>query len=174
VKTILLLSIWLGVGGLVWGAEVVETNLEVSIAIPQQGDQRVLDYSARNPHFHVLVTNTSDRPQRIYQEWCSWGYYALWFELSDAKGNTWTARKTETVWFKNWPAVWTIPAHECLVLDVQFADRNLWKGFPEAGWPSQTFTMRAVFQIFPDHYSRPGAVWSGRIVSKADKYVFRR
>ena len=73
----------------------VETNLEVSIAIPERNGKRVLEYSSRNPHFHVVVTNTSDKPQRLWREWCSWGYYCLYFELSDGKGRKWMPRKRD-------------------------------------------------------------------------------
>jgi hypothetical protein len=70
-----------------------ETNLAVSIAVPVQSGERGLEYSVRHPHFHVLVANTSDMPQRVWQEWCSWGWDALSFEFTDGKGKTWTATK---------------------------------------------------------------------------------
>src|SRR5689334_5393430 len=47
----------------------------------------------RRAHFHVILTNRSHQPQRIWTEGCSWGYYALSFELTDSAGKTWTVTK---------------------------------------------------------------------------------
>ena len=126
----------------------------------------------RDPHFHVIISNTSDKPQRIWREWCSWGYYGLSFEFTDATGKTWIAKKKPRDWTRNLPDFWTVGARESLVLDVHFADAKTWDGFPQPQGASQPFTMRAVFEFKPDDKSRQHSVWTGRAVSKADKYVF--
>jgi hypothetical protein len=151
-----------------------EASIELAIAVPQRHGDRVLEYSEPSPHFHVILTNTSEKPQRIWREWCSWGYYALSFEVTDAKRKTWTVSKRAREWDKNFPDYWSIKPHECLVLDVQFADTDIWEGFPRPSTVSETFTMRALFQIQPDKKSQEFAVWTGRAISKADKYVFYR
>jgi len=151
---------------------LADTNaaLSVSIAVPQNRiGERAVFTSVQGPHFHVMITNTSDQPQRIWQEWCSWGYFALAFELTDQSGQKWIVRKEPREWSKNYPDFWTIESQEQLVLDVEFGKTGLWDGLP----PSHgTFTMRAIFEIRPDEFLMKHSVWTGRIVSKADKYVF--
>ena len=84
------------------------------------------------------------------------------------------AGKKARGWDKNFPDYWTIKPHECLVLDVQFADTDIWERFPRLSSVSETFTMRALFEIRPDKESRELSVWTGRAVSRAEKYVFYR
>ena len=54
-----------------------KSAITVSIAIPVHGEQRPLN---KNEHFHVLVTNTSDKPLRLWTDRFSWGYDNLSFE----------------------------------------------------------------------------------------------
>jgi len=175
-KPVLLLSLLLTVPRIATSVPGADSPIAVSIAVPHHGTERVVGSGSygRDPHFHVIVSNLSDRPQRIWREWCSWGYYALSFELSDENGKTWTVKKKPRDWTMNNPDYWTVEPHECLVLDVHFADTNIWEGFPRPSGVSQAFTMRAVFEIRPDKESHESAAWTGRAVSKADQYVFYR
>jgi len=174
VKTTHLLSILVAAICLTSVSRAAETNIEVSIAIPKRNGKRVLEYSARSPHFHVIVANTSDKPQRIWREWCMWGYYALSFELTEQDGKTRTIKKKPRSWTKNFPDYWTVGPHESLVVDVEFADTSTWEGFPQPSGVSQSFTMRAVFEIPQGDQAQQHSVWTGRVVSKADEYVFYR
>lgn len=153
-------------------SEAADSPIAVSIAVPQRGTERVLEYHGESRHFHVIISNTSDKPQRIWREWCSWGYYGLSFEFTDATGKTRTAKKKPKRWVKNYPDFWTVAAHENLVLDVQFSDTDIWEGFPRPKGVSEAFTMRAVFEFQPDDQSQKNSVWTGRVVSKAEKYMF--
>lgn len=171
-KPALLLSLCLFGLSVLSSALAADSPIEISIAVPQRGNDRVLEYYGSNPHFHVIVSNVSDKPQRIWREWCSWGYDGLSFEFTDAAGKTWIATKKPGEWTKNFPDFWTIPPNESLVLEVFFADADVWEGFPRPQGVSEAFTMRAIFEFQPDDQSRKHSVWTGRVVSKADKYVF--
>jgi len=155
--------------------EAADSVISVAIAVPAHGSHRVLEYSGgHESHFHVLISNVSDKPQKIWREWCSWGYYALSFEITDESGKTWTATKKARDWDKNFPDSWTLAAKETLVLDVHFAGSDTWEGFPRPSGVSQTITIRAIFEISPDKDSQRDSVWTGRALSKADKFVIYR
>jgi len=62
--------------------------------------------------------------------------------------------------------------HESLVLDVHFGDSESWEGFPRPEHGSQPITMQVVFEFKPDDEARQHAVWTGRVTSKADKFIF--
>jgi hypothetical protein len=145
--------------------------IEVSIAIPLRNanQERELNYLGTRPHFHVLVTNVSDQPQRVWREWCSWGYFALSFEVTDADGKTRAIIKNLRAWTRNFPDYWTIPPHESLVLEVDFADTSVWQPFPHPEGDPMSFTMQAVFEIPRDKETEKDSVWTGRVVSKAVK-----
>jgi hypothetical protein len=159
--------------------------ISVTIAVPMHKGERQIEYLESNSHFHVIIANTSDKPQRIWREWCSWGYFGLTFEFTDQNGKKWVARKEATAWTRNFPDWWTLEARESLVIDVYFGDLETWKGFPlpEKGldfrWPEnglQTVTMQAVFEFKRDDDAfdegQKNGIWMGRVASKADKFTF--
>ena len=68
---------------------------------------------------------------------------------------------------------WTLKPEETLVIDVCFDDHQesdwqKWKGFPH----NQTVSMRAVFEAGENEFSKKYAVWTGRVISKWDRYFF--
>ena len=114
-------------------------------------------------HFPVIVTNISDKPQRVAQEGCSWGHDALSFEVTDESGTKQKAAKVGIDFAKNIDSWWTLQPGESLVINVFYTDTATWTGFPRpSAHKSQTVTMRAVFEMKP----------FGRIVSKPLKIVF--
>ena len=171
-KTLALLSVMFAV---VSSVPIRGADPDITVAIsvlPNRQGERTIEYNGHDPHFHVIVSNISDKPQKIWREWCSWGYYSLSFELSDKSGKKWVAKKGMSVWTKNYPDWSTLKPHESVVIDVYFADTGMWKGFPCPENGSQTVTMRAIFEIKPDDWSKKNGVWTGHVASKADKFTF--
>jgi len=153
-----------------------DKELTVSIAIPLSGaySERAISYYGKEPKFHVLVTNISDRPQRIWEDWNSWGYYMLSFEITAPNGKVWHIEKGPHAWKRNFPSWWTLPPHESQVLEVYFADSKTWSltPFPRPLEDPETYTLRAIFEIGPSAEAKKNGVWTGRIMSPAEKYVF--
>ncbi len=146
--------------------------LSVSLAIPRGGEQRYLEYHDKTSHFHVIISNLSNKPKRVWKEWCSWGYFTLRFEIEDEAGRKWTVKKKDRSWTMNAPDWWVLEPRESVVLDVFFADQDIWAGFPRPDHGAQTVTIRAVFESEPDKYSRQQGIWTGQIVSEARKVKF--
>jgi hypothetical protein len=72
------------VATLALAADKVSTEtspISISVAIPARNGERRVEYRDRGTHFHVIVSNTSDKPKRIWREGCSWGYFGLTFEF---------------------------------------------------------------------------------------------
>lgn len=146
-----------------------DNTLEVSIAIPfSSNGERVLYQS--HLRFPVVVTNRSDKPQRIFETWNSWGYYSLSFEVTDAEGKTWQIKEGPQVWTVNGPAYWILPPHEHLVLEVNFDD-NGWAPLSQPMLRSGVYSIRAVFETSPTEESKKLSVWTGRVVSRTEKYT---
>ncbi len=155
-------------------ASAQDSAMSISLSIPAhwEGKRAIENHDQYAPHFHVIVTNVSGKQQRIWQEWCSWGYYGLSFEFMDDKGKKWVAEKGVSAWTKNYPSYWTLDPQESLVLDVYYTDTNTWKDFPMPEDESQTVTMKAIFEFKPDDFSKQDGTWIGRVESKPEKITF--
>jgi hypothetical protein len=150
--------------------ERVAPGLSVSIA--PSGTGRV-EYRQPKDHFHVILSNTSSKAQRVFQDSNSWGYYSLSFELEDPGGKKWVAKKKRTAFSRNVPSWLEIPPGENLVIDVYWGDESAWEGFP----PFETeknLKVRAVFEIKPDAETKQFQVWTGRMTSPTQKVVFSK
>lgn len=173
----LLLSIQLALALAATNSLAEDSPIAVYITIPTDNGERRIDnveyiFQDNAAHFDVIVTNTSDKPQRIWREWCSWGYYGLTFEFTDENGKKWFACKKGRGWTMNAPDRWTLEPHESMVIEVYFADSKIWQGFPLPSNGSQTVTMQAILEFKPDDEAKQDDVWTGRVVSKAEKVIF--
>lgn len=150
-----------------------EPALKISLAIPLHHQQRSLNDGG---HFHVLVTNVSDGPVRLWSDRYSWGYGNLSFESIDDNGNVTRIAKLPRDWGKNYPDWLELAAGESYVLNVDWtseAGRALWDGPPgAAGKQRPTLVkLRGVYEVLPDDQSRKLGVWTGKITSPVGSYA---
>ena len=125
-------------------------------------------------HFHVVVTNTSDKPVRLWREWCSWGYYNLSFLVTGEDGKPIVVKKAWRGWKKNAPDSTTLPPGDHMVFEVSF-DPKIWplassELLPEEG-KSREVKMKAVFEIVKDNETQKQDVWTGSVSSPEETYV---
>ena len=139
-----------------------------------RGSGRAIELYRPSQHFHVVVTNISDEPVRLWREWCSWGYFNLSFVVDDAAGNPVVVKKRPRGWDKNRPD-WTIlEPGDHMVFEVSF-DESIWQDAPrsEAG-QARSVRMKAVYEVKADDQSKEHGVWTGRVHSpEADYTVYR-
>jgi len=147
-------------------------SITVEISSPEHFRRRVL---AIDQGFLVVVNNVSAAPVRVWRDWCSWGYQQLSFEITDDAGHSWTVRRKEHEFFKNYPDYWTLGPGEPLVLSIALTT-DLWEspesggGLPIADLKGKAVTMRAIFAASEDDQSRENSVWNGRVNSTARIY----
>jgi hypothetical protein len=124
--------------------------------------------------FHVVVTNVSNQPLRLWREWCSWGYYNLSFEVTDEDGKTTTVKKKQRGWRKNYPDWFLVAPSEHMVFDITL-DESVWENppLPEKG-KSRVVKMRAVLEIPEDADTKGSGVWTGKVVSPEHSYTIYR
>ena len=158
-------------------------QLSVSISVPQKESKRIIniyqpeDNHRPASHFHVVVTNTSDRDQRLWETWNSWGYFNLHFDVLDGQGNVAysIAKNQNRTWTVNCASSLTLKPGEHFILDVYF-DRETWV-MPFLKTPKSQgefkLKLRAVFEITPDAETIEFGVWTGEINSSSDEYTVR-
>jgi hypothetical protein len=146
----------------------------LSVSIELSGRAGRVEYRQPKDHFHVILSNTSPTAQRVFQDWNSWGYYSLSFEVEGSDGKRWIAKKTRTAFTRNFPSSWEIPPGGNLVIDVYWGDESTWEGFPPFGTEGRALSLRAVFEIKPDSETKQHQVWTGRIVSATQEAMFSK
>jgi len=156
-------------------AEEKSLPISIALAIPagRQGEKEV-DYSAGPTVIHVVVTNVSDKPLRLWQDWCSWGYGALTFVFGGEDGRTWTGRPEQLMVFcRNYADWWNLAPHESIVMCANLDDAINWAAFPRpVSGSEETVTLKAVLKYKPDKESWRHNVWTGSVESKTERVTF--
>lgn len=129
-------------------------------------------------YFHVLLTNISSEPVNIFQEWNSWGYYGLSFEITYPDGRRIWSTKKSRGWDKNFPSAITLAPHGYYVFAVDFGPEwvNSIRTEPKSDHGIKC-KMRAIYSIEPTkddmmvRLEGVEPVWSGTIGSEESAYT---
>ena len=114
--------------------------------------------------FYVVLTNVSDRPQPIWETWCSWGYQTVSFEIVLPDGRNLSLAKKAQTFTRNFPATFIIPAGEHQIYPIRLDTE--WDHLPAFATPGDTaVTLKAVYGVAPTAESTAQSVWSGRVES---------
>ena len=127
-------------------------------------------------HFHVVLTNISKRPVRLWREWCSWGYFNLSLESRDREGKTLSVSKRERDWDRNYPDWMELLPGDSTVFNVGL-EPKVWMNspiaVPAAGKTHKAvIRLRAVYNVRDDEDARREGVWVGRVSSPEIDYQF--
>jgi hypothetical protein len=129
-------------------------------------------------HFHVLLTNVSAHPVTLFQEWNSWGYYGLAFEVTYPDGRKVITTRGPRGWDKNFPSTFTLAPQGHYVFEVSFD--HTWTSSPRTEPTSGhglSCRLRALYSIErqkdDDMLLEPGAPlpWAGTVQSKEEAYL---
>jgi hypothetical protein len=131
-------------------------------------------------HFHVLLTNDSAEPVNLFEEWNSWGYWGLSFEIIYPNGQKVKAVKTDKEWNKNFPSTVTIAPHGFYLFEVTMntnpKNGDVWKNSvlnykskSNRAWIS--CRMRAIYSIESSEDAIKEKAWTGAISSPEGSYT---
>ncbi len=115
--------------------------------------------------FFVVLTNTTDKDQPVFETWNSWGYQTVSFELILPSGERTKLCVKPQVFTRNFPSTYVIPpkGHQVfpITLDAE------WEGAPDFGRPGQTkIKLTALYEVGETKESGEHKVWTGRIASE--------
>ena len=123
-------------------------------------------------HFHVLLTNRSAQPVALFEEWNSWGYYGLSFDMTYADGRRVQVAKQPRGWRRNFPSTVSLAPHSSYVFDVSLGPE--WTNSPRAApllAQGMACRLRARYTIAPSPESKTQHVWTGTVASAENAYV---
>ena len=141
--------------------------LSLAVSIPARNGEHILD-SAHNPRFYVILSNTTNYPQRVWAPWSQASYRALSFEFKEKDGKTWkaTPKEWEGVSHKL-PEICELQPGECIVFEIDYSNKNAWENFPTPIANDSQISIQAVFENAPETTHDKHQVWSGKIVSRS-------
>ena len=116
--------------------------------------------------FHVVLTNQSDSDIRLWEEWNSWGFNNLTFEVLDDKGKSvGTIKKMSHNWTVNGPSYVELAPNQHHVIDVNL-NCFKWDVPPEPldeGEEPPDYRLVAKYTVSECADSREQSVWTGTI-----------
>lgn len=156
-----------------------EPSLLISIGVPADTpadndipSERIIQ-RRKDAFFYVVVTNLSDKPVRIWKQWCSWGGDSVRFSFRDEMGNPGLAVSARSTWTVNFPDFYELAPRESGLTLVSFADPQFWKGFPRPkSNERKKVTMTVTLRIDADDETRKLGIWTGEVSSRPMEYVF--
>ena len=120
--------------------------------------------------FYVVLTNTSDKPIRIFEDWSSWGMFSISFEGKWPDGTTYKLERSRDVVFtRNFPAVFEVRPQGHYVFAIHF-DKDKWPNLwyfhnnPQLG----PLDLQAVFT--ENDKDGTNKVWEGTVKSEARRF----
>jgi hypothetical protein len=117
--------------------------------------------------FYVMLSNNSEQAVRIFQDWNSWGYFGLSFEMESADGEKTTMTKQKSAWSKNFPSYFDIAKGGHHIFPVNFSDEN-WK-ISYRGEPMRC-RLKAIYSVEKSEEAEKYHVWTGEVCSSSNYY----
>jgi hypothetical protein len=124
--------------------------------------------------FYVVLSNTSKEPQAAFEDWNSWGYQAVSFEIEKADGEEFTVSHKPEPFTRNFPSVFLLPPGEHMVYQISLDDE--WETAPSIPMADQTpveIALKAIYELRPTPESVKGKVWTGRLESTVYHFKLR-
>jgi hypothetical protein len=132
--------------------------LKVSVSVQETEPDLVI--GGKIP-LHVVIENISSAPQNVFEEWNSFGYFALTLEYATQDGVKGVMCKRIVGWTRNWSTFIVLQPGQVLVRDV-FLDPKFWSGLPTVRGDATIITVKA---IFTQGSGLDDPVWQGKIES---------
>ncbi|SRR6266576_4746199 len=124
--------------------------------------------------FYVVLTNISEQPQAVFEQWNSWGYFAISFEFTTDDGRKTTVfRKRTVVFTKNNPSTFAVAPGEHQVFPVRLD--KWWEAQPALRRADEMpVKVKAMYEVSATPESAKQGVWTGRVESKTYDFSLRQ
>jgi hypothetical protein len=151
-------------------AEEKPFTLAVVPSRSQEREQSISKADDKPDRFYVVLTNTSNTAQPIWETWNSWGYQTISFEITTKDGVKHLVSVREHAFRKNFPSVVLIPAGERKVFPITL-DRQ-WESQPKIPKADPApITLKAIYEVPNEKEAPQFKVWTGRIESKEYQFT---
>ncbi|HOX44191.1 MAG TPA: hypothetical protein PK668_11365 [Myxococcota bacterium] len=130
------------------------------------GRQPVFRVEYRSPVHFLLFSNQDGL--RVFQEWCSWGYFTRSFsarQVGGAAREFVLRRNPNQAWTKNFPATHSLDRGAFLITSADLCDGS-WIAEPALPLEDLELELVGHFEIKPDEETVEQKVWTGRLSTR--------
>lgn len=134
------------------------SKVSIELSIPHSGGLARIKSCLSEPDVFVIIHNGTDSVNYFYEDWNSYGYYNISFEIR-FKDSIYEVRRPEKLWYRNFPSYYIVKPQEFLVLPHLLIDtacsnslshhqifEDGWVGFPVKS-KADTVEIRVVYQL---------------------------
>jgi hypothetical protein len=123
--------------------------------------------------FYVVLTNSSSEPQAVWEDWNSWGYQTVSFELTTVDGKKFHVSRRPGIFTVNFPSTFLIPPGEHQVYAIRLD--QWWETQPSLPKTDEmAITLKAIYEVLPTPEAAQYKVWTGRLESGAYNFKLRQ
>jgi hypothetical protein len=154
-------------------------KVSLELSIPHTSQLTWIKNCTDTEPLYVIVRNDTDSIHHFYEDWNSFGYYNISFEIR-YRDSIYAITRPEKLWYRNYGSYHFVHPHESLVFSYSLLDTMCtnslselhiftdgWTGFPNI---KDTAEIRAIYQLC--HLEDSVADdWSRRLRTTKDDYV---
>lgn len=141
---------------------------ELKVAIAQTGSPRRFLAGDERSQILVLIASVSDKPQRVWQIWNSWGARTTTLELTDPQGTILGyVINGQQAWTMNGPTFDTIAPGDYQVIPISINHQTPWelRGEVLKALTKDTWHKVRIRVIFTSKDAEGKGVWTGQLES---------
>jgi hypothetical protein len=136
-----------------------------------EGKGAVLYAAKPMDKFYIVLHNISGKDQRVWRDWCPWGYenLSLLAEIEGGKKVSLTVKPKE--WDKAYPDSALVRVGKSYVFEVHLAG-NIWQGAEKL--PETAFKLTVIYEVKATEGSKQKRVWTGKVISDPATVTLRQ
>jgi hypothetical protein len=115
--------------------------------------------------FFVILKNNTAKPQAVFEQWNSWGYKTISFQMSLPEGRKVKVTMRDRGFTMNFPATYVIPAKGYQVFPIVFDQEWSLPTFEKARLTK--IKLKAIYSVDSTDESTVQKVWVGEVESEA-------
>lgn len=139
-------------------------DVTIELSIPNGDSLRTFGLCWDKNPVDVIIRNQTDSVICFYEDWNSWGYFNIKFQIETADSTYMIMRIKRGGWWKNFPSIHKINPNQSLVFHYELIDSSCaerfgidelskrsmqWTGLPRKGYKSSK--IRAIYEL-PKEY----------------------
>ena len=157
------------------GTEVPKSPFSVAVVPTTQSGERGMITMANKEtrEFFVVLTNISTKPQPIFEDWNSWGYQTISFELTTSRGKKVLLSRRQQDFTKNGASTFIVQPREHQVFAIRLG--QWWETKPALRKVNDMpITLKVIYEVSPSPEAITLGVWTGRLESHQYKVILRQ